>query len=183
MFNTFEMLALCTSVGAMAFALYLLQLQGAFGPGTTQPAAVSAEPGLVLVDESPDAATDARAALVEAVSQSVESDGSLRDLVVDDVTRGTGPAVSAGDTVTVHYTGRLRNGQQFDNSYDRGQPFTFTVGDGQVIAGWERGIVGMRRGGERILVIPPELGYGADGYGPIPGNATLLFAIELISIE
>lgn len=179
MFNTFEIISLGISVAAMATALYLLQLQGVFGPGAEQPAAVSAQPGLVSVDERGEDA----GAWASAITDASTDRGELRDLIVDDVTIGTGAAVAEGDTVTVHYTGRLQNGQEFDSSYSRGEPFTFTVGSDSVIAGWEQGVLGMQTGGERILIIPPRLAYGRDGYGPIPGNATLLFAIELIAIE
>ena len=83
----------------------------------------------------------------------------------------------------VHYSGRLENGQEFDNSQKRGAPLEFTVGAGQVIAGWEQGLLGMKVGGERVLNIPPELAYGEQGIGPIPGGATLTFTIELLEIK
>ncbi len=97
---------------------------------------------------------------------------------------GEGEAVSkAGDVLTVHYTGTLENGEKFDSSVDRGQPFTFTVGVGQVIQGWEQGMVGMKVGEKKKLEIPAELGYGANGAGGvIPPNANLVFEVELISI-
>jgi peptidylprolyl isomerase len=91
--------------------------------------------------------------------------------------------VKEGDVVSVHYVGTLQNGTEFDNSKKRGAPFEFKVGGGQVIAGWEEGLVGMQVGGQRVLVIPPEKGYGANGIGPIPGNATLVFSIELLEIK
>jgi peptidylprolyl isomerase len=83
----------------------------------------------------------------------------------------------------VHYVGTLQNGTEFDNSKKRGQPFEFTVGAGQVIKGWDQGLVGMKVGGQRILVIPPDMAYGERGVGPIPGNATLVFSIELIDVK
>jgi FKBP-type peptidyl-prolyl cis-trans isomerase len=103
----------------------------------------------------------------------------------EDVRVGTGPEVRTGDTVHVQYTGTLMNGTKFDSSYDNGdEPFTFTLGEGQVIKGWEEGVVGMRVGGKRKLRIPPELGYGASGNPPnIPGGAGLLFEVELVSID
>jgi FKBP-type peptidyl-prolyl cis-trans isomerase len=101
-----------------------------------------------------------------------------------DVKTGTGAAVKAGDKVTVGYTGWLANGTKFDSSADHpGQPFSFTVGQGQVIPGWDKGLIGMKVGGERRLIIPPSLGYGAQGAGStIPPNATLVFDVTIVSI-
>ena len=99
---------------------------------------------------------------------------------VDEVV-GTGEAVAAGKTVTVHYTGWLENGKQFDSSVDRGQPFSFHLGVGQVIKGWDEGVQGMKVGGKRKLTIPANLGYGARGAGGvIPPHATLIFDVELL---
>lgn len=95
---------------------------------------------------------------------------------------GSGASASPGDTVVVHYTGCLTDGTLFDASRDRGQPFSFVLGTGQVIAGWDEGLEGMKPGGERILRIPPELGYGSSGGGPIPPDATLLFRVELMEV-
>jgi FKBP-type peptidyl-prolyl cis-trans isomerase len=105
------------------------------------------------------------------------------NLVVEDLVVGTGPVAETGDTVTVDYVGRLEGGAQFDSSYDRGEPFTFTAGAGQVIPGWDQGVPGMRVGGTRRLTIPPNLGYGLNQVGSIPPNSTLTFEIELRSIE
>ena len=97
---------------------------------------------------------------------------------------GTGAEAVAGQTVEVHYRGTLENGKQFDASYDRGKPFTFPLGRGQVIKGWDEGVQGMKVGGKRKLVIPPELGYGSRGAGGvIPPNATLIFEVELLDIK
>lgn len=98
---------------------------------------------------------------------------------------GSGEPAKAGDTVAVHYVGVLADGTKFDSSIDRGQPFTFTLGAGQVIRGWEIGVSGMKVGERRQLLIPPEFGYGAQGTpgGPIPPNATLIFEIELLKIN
>lgn len=100
-----------------------------------------------------------------------------------DIKVGSGATVKAGDKVTVSYTGWLTNGSKFDASADHpGQPFSFTVGNGEVIPGWDKGLVGMKVGGSRRLIIPPALGYGATGSGPIPPNATLLFDVTVVSI-
>ncbi len=101
------------------------------------------------------------------------------------VTAGSGPAAQAGDTVVVNYTGTLEDGTMFDSSLKPGrEPFSFTLGTGQVIAGWEQGILGMQVGEKRRLNIPASLGYGATGAGGvIPPNATLLFDVELLAIE
>jgi FKBP-type peptidyl-prolyl cis-trans isomerase len=97
---------------------------------------------------------------------------------------GTGDPAVAGKTTTVHYTGRLENGKKFDSSVDRGQPFSFPLGAGRVIKGWDEGVAGMKVGGKRTLTIPPSLGYGAQGAGGvIPPNATLIFDVELLGVR
>ena len=101
-----------------------------------------------------------------------------------DVEVGTGDAPQSGQTVEVHYTGWLTDGTKFDSSLDRGQPFSFLIGTGQVIAGWDEGVASMNVGGKRRLIIPPELAYGEGGYpGAIPANAQLIFDVELLAIK
>jgi FKBP-type peptidyl-prolyl cis-trans isomerase FkpA len=101
------------------------------------------------------------------------------DLVV-----GNGAEATAGKRVTVHYVGTLTDGRKFDASTDRGDPFKFRLGAGEVIRGWDEGVAGMRVGGKRKLTIPPELGYGARGFPPvIPANATLVFEVELLAVD
>ncbi len=105
-------------------------------------------------------------------------------LQIEDLTPGTGPEAKAGKTVTVHYVGTLTDGKKFDSSRDRGQGFTFRLGAGQVIKGWDQGVAGMKVGGLRKLTIPPELGYGREGFpGAIPPNATLIFEVELLEVK
>jgi peptidylprolyl isomerase len=97
---------------------------------------------------------------------------------------GTGASPQAGQTAVVHYTGWLMDGKKFDSSKDRGQPFQFVLGRGQVIKGWDEGVATMKVGGTRTLIVPPELGYGARGAGGvIPPNATLKFDVELLEIR
>jgi FKBP-type peptidyl-prolyl cis-trans isomerase FkpA len=108
-------------------------------------------------------------------------------LIIDDAVVGSGEAAAAGQQVSVHYTGWLfyggEKGKKFDSSKDRGDPFAFQLGAGQVIKGWDEGVQGMKVGGTRKLTIPPELGYGARGAGGvIPPNATLIFEVELLGV-
>lgn len=106
-------------------------------------------------------------------------------LKIDDIKEGTGPAAKAGDKVSVQYVGALYDtGEEFDASWDRGQPFEFTLGSGQVIKGWDEGVAGMKAGGRRKLTIPPDLAYGEAGSPPsIPANATLVFVVDLEKIS
>jgi peptidylprolyl isomerase len=108
-----------------------------------------------------------------------------RRLETEDIVKGTGKPAKAGDTLVVNYVGvTFSTGSEFDASWDRGQPFPVQLGAGQVIQGWDRGLVGMRKGGRRILTIPPELGYGAEGFPPdIPPNETLVFVVDALQIQ
>ena len=114
---------------------------------------------------------------------------SITTLQTTDLVVGTGATATSGRPVSVHYTGWLykataidNKGAKFDSSLDRGTPFSFTLG-GQVIAGWNQGVPGMKVGGQRRLIIPPSLGYGAGGQGSIPGNATLVFDVRLLAVN
>lgn len=105
-------------------------------------------------------------------------------LKYEDLSEGEGDLAAAGHRVSVHYTGWLLDGDKFDSSLDRNQPFQFTLGKGMVIRGWDEGVAGMKVGGKRRLTIPPQLGYGARGAGGvIPPNATLVFDVELLAIS
>jgi peptidylprolyl isomerase len=146
--------------------------------------------------------TDGEAAAQEQDTQTVPPEDSLKDtstkpvipkptgspprkLVKQDVVKGKGPGAKPGDTVTVNYVGvNFSNGVEFDSSWDSGAPFPVQLGTGSVIEGWDRGLVGVKNGGRRILTIPPEMGYGAEGYPPdIPPNETLVFVIDVVSID
>jgi len=106
-------------------------------------------------------------------------------LIYWDIRVGNGEVAKEGSRVRVHYTGWLTTGKKFDSSVDAGTPFDFTIGNGEVIKGWEEGISGMRVGGKRQLRIPPDLAYGAEGTpgGPIPPNATLIFDVQLLGVQ
>jgi len=120
-----------------------------------------------------------KASVLGAKAMTTESGLRYEDIVV-----GTGASPERGQEVTVHYTGTLEDGTKFDSSLDRGQPFKFNIGIGQVIKGWDEGVLTMKVGGKRKLVIPPQLGYGARGAGGvIPPNATLVFEVELLGTQ
>ena len=110
--------------------------------------------------------------------EAVTTPSGLKYVIVKEGTGETTPA--KGKTVTAHYTGKLLNGQKFDSSYDRNDPITFPVGNGRVIKGWDEAFLGMKKGEKRILIIPPDLGYGSAGRGPIPPNAVMIFDVELV---
>jgi len=128
---------------------------------------------------------------VESSKESGMNTSDVAELVKTDVVVGEGAEATAGKTVSVHYTGWLydeaapdHKGKKFDSSRDRGEPFDFTLGAGQVIKGWDQGVTGMKVGGQRTLIIPPGLGYGSLGAGGvIPPNATLVFDVELLGVR
>ncbi|MFL0795203.1 MAG: FKBP-type peptidyl-prolyl cis-trans isomerase [Prochlorococcus sp.] len=129
---------------------------------------------------------DATQANASALGDPLEAETSQltpSGLRITDIKIGDEPEATAGQTVSVNYRGTLENGKEFDSSYERG-PFSFPLGAGRVIKGWDEGVAGMKVGGKRKLVIPPELGYGSRGAGGvIPGNATLIFEVELLGIK
>ena len=104
-------------------------------------------------------------------------------VTINNVVTGTGAIAEKGDIVTVNYVGKLLDGKVFDSSIDRGQPFTFQLGVGQVIRGWDEGLLGMRVGGKRILTIGPDYAYGNQAVGPIPPNSTLVFEVDLLNVQ
>ena len=180
MFNKFELFGAGVSVFAMGLALYLLQVEATWlRSAQTAQVIEAADPGVVIVSQG----EDVTAARIDAYTAAADNQGNIYRMVIDDVKSGVGEEVQEGDTVAVHYVGTLQNGQEFDNSRKRGEPFEFKVGEGMVIEGWDKGLVGMKVGGQRVLVIPPEMAYGEQGIGPIPGGATLVFSIELMSIK
>ena len=130
-------------------------------------------------------------AIAAVTKESAVTETAPSTLGITEVKEGTGTAITAGQTAVVHYTGwlysaeaREHKGKKFDSSRDRNDPFSFHVGGGEVISGWDQGVVGMKVGGQRRLVVPPALGYGARGAGGvIPPNATLVFDVELLKIQ
>jgi FKBP-type peptidyl-prolyl cis-trans isomerase len=113
-----------------------------------------------------------------------EPAAAATELKIEDIKVGEGAVAEAGKQVVVHYTGTLTDGTKFDSSLDRNDPFTFSLGAGQVIKGWDEGVKGMKVGGKRKLTIPPQLGYGEAGAGGvIPPNATLIFEVELLDVK
>jgi peptidylprolyl isomerase len=132
--------------------------------------------------EKEGAMTEKSAAEETAMDQdTITTESGLKYIVIKE---GEGATPQKGQTVVAHYTGKLTDGKKFDSSVDRGQPFRFKIGQGQVIKGWDEGFSTMKVGEQRQLIIPPELGYGERGYPPvIPQNATLIFDVELLGIE
>ena len=157
-------------------------------PSADAPAETAGTPTQADTGERTTATTDAEGTQDPSLAQKPEvevPDGPApKELVVEDLVEGTGREAKAGDTVTVDYVGVLYDdGEQFDASWDSGQPFTFTLGAGEGIEGWDNGVEGMKVGGRRRLVIPPNLAYGTEGAPPaIPPNATLVFVVDLKEI-
>lgn len=181
MLSKFEAFGIGLSVVFMALALYLMRVETTI-LSSNQSASQSVQlidSGVVIVGDGEDINSERKDALMEATSLT----GDLNKLVIEDITIGTGDEVKVGDEVLVHYVGKLQDGTEFDNSQKRGEPFLFEVGGGRVIQGWEQGLIGMKVGGQRILVIPPDMGYGNRNVGPIPANSTLVFSIELLEIK
>ena len=181
MLSKFEALGIGLSIIFMALALYLMRVETTYLSSIINENQTAELPDseIVIVGEGEDVNNERKDALMEATNLK----GDLNKLVIDDIKIGTGNEVKKGDTVVVNYVGTLQNGTEFDNSRKRGEPLTFTVGEGRVIQGWEQGLVGMKVGGQRILIIPPEMGYGNRSVGPIPANSTLVFSIELLEIK
>ncbi len=178
--HKYEAIGIGVSVAAMALALYIMRLDGSLDGANilARNAENTNQAASVIYSEN---GVEGAAAAIET---SMTASGRVDKLVVTDVVMGEGEeSVEKGDTVVVNYIGTLQNGQEFDNSYKKGTSFTFKVGDSKVIEGWNEGMIGMKEGGSRVIIIPSDLAYGKKGYGPIPGNATVVYAIELLEIK
>lgn len=164
--TTHQTVAIFIAVPVVFFVFLSFNFFGIFGGAS----------GLV-----PDVAPESDASLSRDAAGTL--DGLPPDqVVINDKIVGNGAEARAGALLTVNYVGALTDGTVFDSSLERG-PFQFVLGAGQVIPGWDQGLLGMREGGRRALLIPPALAYGEEGIGPIPGNATLIFEVELLSVE
>jgi len=161
-------------------ALLALFASGCYQASTTQSSASSTSATTTTTPASDQTAPADKPADAASGAAEVALPGGLKYV---DLKVGDGDIAEAGMTATVHYTGWLADGTKFDSSVDRGQPFPFRIGAGNVIRGWDEGVKGMRIGGKRHLTIPPDMGYGANGYPPtIPPNAVLVFDVELLGL-
>lgn len=172
-----EAIGIFASVAIMAIALSVIRFQT--NVFTSNAASESQVASVTSVQDVPDAERQ----LEDSAVGAADPEARLLGLIVDDIKIGTGASVEEGDTVVTHYVGATQDGTRFDSSYERGQPFEFTVGGGEVIEGWEKGLMGMKVGGQRVLVIPGDMAYGNMQVGVIPPNASLVFAIELLEIK
>lgn len=169
------------SFGVIVTFSFLLLVASFLGAGN-KPEAIaeqlpSNQPPATLIATNPNSESENTLMTSENI---ITTDSGLQYVELE---AGTGATPQRGQTVVVHYTGTLENGKKFDSSRDRGTPFSFKIGVGQVIQGWDEGVGSMRVGGRRKLIIPPELGYGSRGAGGvIPPNATLIFDVELLRI-
>lgn len=163
-------LAVVVGVAFLFFGPNILRpFTGGFPSLTQAPAATTTEPTAMDTSSNP---------ITQAAKEPLPTTLTIKDEV-----EGTGAAAKEGDTITVNYVGALPDGTVFDASAKHGQPFSFKLGGHQVIAGWDQGLVGMKVGGKRLLIIPPDMGYGSQGAGGvIPPNATLIFEVELVKI-
>jgi FKBP-type peptidyl-prolyl cis-trans isomerase len=174
--NKVETIGILICIGVMSVALFIMRTEA----GSSLFSRVDGGSQLASVT-TPE--QDRTKELESDLRGSINSKGEIIKMVIDDVVVGEGATVKNGDTISVHYIGTLKDGTEFDNSHKRGDAFEFVVGEGMVIKGWEEGVLGMKKGGQRLLVIPSDMAYGANAIGPIPANSTLIFSIELLEIK
>jgi len=153
------------------FLVILLAVSGIYAFSTKEEKVISTQ---VLQTSTPSA----------TIIEENMGEGNVAQIGIEDLIEGTGDMAESGKKVTVNYLGTLIDGTKFDSSYDRNEPFSFNLGAGEVIVGWDQGVVGMKVGGKRKLTIPSDLAYGDNGIpGAIPGKATLIFEVELLKVE
>ena len=172
----------CWSVGAMALMVFAVGCQKSEEPAevTSVETAPAEEETAQEAGEESEAVTAARGLGTPSDEPVVTTDTGLQYI---DVRVGEGDVANAGSMAVVQYTGWLVNGKKFDSSLDRSETFEFPLGGGRMIKGWDQGVAGMKVGGVRKLIVPPDLGYGSGGIGPIPPNATLIFEVELVGLK
>ncbi|MDX6669839.1 MAG: hypothetical protein QOI91_202 [Solirubrobacteraceae bacterium] len=183
--NPFRALLLLPVLAALALAGCSKdnkQANSASTPAATASTPAATTPAGGTGTAAPAAATGANTDLTKKPTIQKGSGPAPKKLVVQDIVKGSGPGAKPGEQMSMQYVGALYDtGQEFDASWDRGQPFTLQLGQGMVIAGWDQGLVGIKKGGRRKLIIPPDLGYGPQGQGPIPPDATLVFIVDRLS--
>lgn len=175
--NIMPLLIVIVVVGIGITGIFLLSNQKTQTPDLNINTNSSVQPTSAIIS-SPTPQAQVTIAETMDNTKTTESGLKIQDLVV-----GSGLSAKPGNIVKVDYLGTLENGTKFDSSYDRGTPFTTQIGVGLVIQGWDEGIVGMRVGGKRKLIIPAALGYGAQANGEIPANSTLIFEVELLNVQ
>jgi FKBP-type peptidyl-prolyl cis-trans isomerase len=181
----------CLKRGSLTAVFALLTVTGTLsGTGCsklTEPPkeeAIQTEPSQPAASAQPSATATAQPSATVTAKPADTAPPSDEKLGIKDLTVGKGAEAKAGDTVKVHYVGTLTDGKEFDSSRKHNEPFTFELGAGRVIKGWDQGVAGMKVGGKRRLTVPPSLGYGARGFPPvIPPNSTLLFDVELLEVK